>query len=119
MNHLKLINEADGLSSLGLHQDAWAVLNTLPLLIQLRPEAQRVRLVICTGLEKWEIGREIAKHASPDSPPAFKEAAGRFYLAHGKVLCAAGDVEGARLAVTALAWVWPEGRQWVLHSKGI
>lgn len=109
MDHLKIINEADGLSSLGLHEDAWEVLEGLPPLLKLRPEVLRVRLMICGGLGRWEMGGEIAKLASPDSPPAFKEEAGRFHLAHAKALCAAGNFDAARQSVMVLAWLWPSG----------
>ena len=42
----RLINEADGLASLGLHEDAWEVLESLPPADRVLPAALAVRLMV-------------------------------------------------------------------------
>ena len=90
---------------------------SLPASERLRPVVLQVRLMFCTGFERWEMGSEVARVIAPSYRPEVREAAGRFHLAHAVALCGAGDVAAARAAVGALAIVWPEGGQWRLSPK--
>ena len=81
------------------------------------PQSLQVRLMVCTGLERWELGSEVARVIPPSYWLPVREAAGRFYLGHAVALCGSGDVSGARAAVGALAVVWSEGRALVVDSK--
>jgi hypothetical protein len=119
MTAARLIGEADGLASLGLYGDAWEVLETLPPAERVRPAVLAVRLMVCQGLARWELGQEIARHIGPSDAPRHREAAGRFHLGHATALCAAGEVLRARAAVGALAIVWPEGRALALDSDAL
>lgn len=51
------------------HKDAWEVLETIPPLLKLGPDVLRVRLMICAGLERWEMGQEIARVVGPPGLP--------------------------------------------------
>jgi hypothetical protein len=115
----RLINEAEGLAFLGLYLDAWEALEELPSSCRLRPAVLAVRLMICTGLERWELGSEVARVIPPSYWWQVREAAGPFHLAHAVALCGAGDVSGTRVAVGALAIIWPEGRRLALQSKDL
>lgn len=112
----RTIREAEGFALIGLHTDAWRVIETLPASERLRAEVLAVRLYICAGLPAFEMGREIAKLVGPGSPDNLREAAGRFRLADAVALLAVSDKEGARSAIFALAVVWPEGREVALND---
>ena len=115
----QLIEEADGLASLGLHGDAWDVLESLLPADRMRPGVLAVQLKICQGLERWEWGQEVARRIEPGDEPRHREAAGRFHLAHAIAQCAASDVLGARVAVWVMSLVWPEGREVALDSDAL
>jgi len=102
---------------LGMWPDAWDGIENLPSAERTRPAALAVRLVICTGLQRWEMGGEIVRLFSPGLPLDLREAAGRFYLSHAEYLCGVGDVQGAKDAVRALSFVWPEGRELALAAS--
>ncbi len=119
MTEARLIEEADGLASLGLYEDAWEVLESLPPADRLRPAVFAVRLMVCQGLKRWELGTEVSRYIGPGDEARHREAAGRFHLAHAIALCAAGDIAAARAAVGALAIVWPDGRALALDSDDL
>ena len=95
------------------------MLETLPPADRVRPAVLAVRLMVCQGLARWELGQEVARYIGPDDDSMHREAAGRFHLGHAIALCAAGDVVAARAAVGALAVVWPEGRALALDSDAL
>ena len=119
MESARIIALADGFASLGLYEDAWEALESLPASERLRPAVLRVRLMICAGLERWELGREIALVIASSYRLEVREAAGRFHLAHAIALCALQDIAGARGVLNALSSVWPEGRLLALESKAL
>lgn len=85
----------------------------------MRPAVLQVRLMVCTGLERLELGSEVARVIPPIYRLEVREAAGRFHLAHAQALCGVGDIVGARAAVAALSAVWPERRELALDSKAL
>ena len=101
---------AEGFVLLDLLVEAWDALEALPPSSRTLPEALQVRLMICTRLDHWEMGKVIAAAITPGHDYHVREAAGRFHLGHAIALCAAGDVPRARAAIGALSAVWPEGR---------
>lgn len=119
MTAARLINEADGLVSLGLYGDAWDVLESLLPEDRMQQEVLAVQLRICQGLERWELGQDVARRIEPGDEPRHREAAGRFHLAHAIAQCAASDVLGARVAVWVMSLVWPEGRAVALDSDDL
>ena len=114
MDASRIISEADGFADLGLPLEAWELLETLPPADRMQPAVFAVRLKVCTALEKWELGMELVRLIGPENEYAHRQPAGRFHLARACDLCGAGDVEGARAAVSALSKVWPVGRLLVL-----
>lgn len=104
---------------LGLHVHSWDVLETLPPAERLQPAVLAVSLLVCTRLQKWEIGVELARWIGGGYPLSAREAAGRFHLARAEALCAAGDLSGGHEAVWALSTVWPEGRAVALGSTAL
>ena len=115
----RLINEADGLASLGLYSDAWEVLESLPPTDRVLPAALAVRLMVCLGMARWELGQEVVRCIGPGDASKHREAAGRFHLGHAIALCAAGEVQLARGAFEALSAVWPEGRALALDCGAL
>ena len=69
------IAKAEGLAFLGLYVESWEVVETLPSSARLLPEVLAVRLLICAGLPRFELGREIARIVGPRSPEGIREAA--------------------------------------------
>ena len=110
---------AEGFVLLDMLVDSWDALEVLPPSSRTLPEALQVRLMICTKLDHWEMGKEIAASIRPGHNYEVREAAGQFHLGHAIALCAAGDVPGARAAVRALSTVWPEGRALALDSDAL
>ncbi|MES2466371.1 MAG: hypothetical protein V4675_03630 [Verrucomicrobiota bacterium] len=110
---------AEGFVLLGMLVDAWDTLEELPASCRALPEALKVRLMICTRLDHWEMGKEIAGVIKPEHDYEVREAAGRFHLDHAIALCAAGNVPGARVALAALSLVWPEGEALALVSDAL
>ena len=119
MTAAQLIEKADGLAALGLNGDAWDVLESLLPADRMLPAVLAVQLKICQGLERWELGQDVARRIAPGDEPHHREAAGRFHLAHAIAQCASSDVLGARVAVWVMSLVWPEGREVALDSHDL
>lgn len=119
MTAARLIDEAEGLAFLGLYEDAWGVLDNLLLPDQVKPAVRAVRVMICQGWKRWELGTELARQIGPTEELQHREAVGRFHLAHALAQCAAGDLMRARTAVWAMALVWPEGRELARDSQAL
>jgi hypothetical protein len=115
----RAISEARGYAEIGLWQDAWECLENLPPSDRALPAALAVRLSVCAGLHRWEMGTEIVRLFSPGLPLDLREAAGRYHLAHAESLCAAGSIASAKEAVRELSIVWPEGRELALDAKAL
>ena len=113
------IEAAEGFALLGMDVDAWDTLEALPARCRTWPAVLRVRLQICTALDRWEMGAEIAKFITLVDPEPVREEAGRFHLAHAQMFCALGNAKAARSAVAELAAVWPEGRTLVVESDAL
>lgn len=113
----RTLNGARGYAELGMYQDAWDAVESLPPSLRLTPQAVAVRLLVLAGLEKWEESMEFAKMVTPGFPQEVREAAGRCHLAHAEALCAGGDLNGAKEALRALISIWPEGCDSVVMSR--
>lgn len=100
------LQEAHGYALLGMHLEAWEIVEGLPPAERMTAAAVAVRLIVCTGLRKWEMGAELARLVLPGSDLEHREATGRFHLARGEWLAGSGDIAGARAAVAAMAAVW-------------
>jgi hypothetical protein len=108
--------EARELAKRGVYEAAWDSIESLPLAARTSVPAFAVRLLICTGLQRWDVGMSIADLVEVSDAPEHREAAGRFYLAWAEFLCATGDREGAQLAVQSLFKIWPEGLDIAVQS---
>ena len=114
------LTEAQGFAELGLFADAWGLIDDLPPAMRTHPEALRVRLMRATGLQKWEIGEDLARLlGETGNPLELREVAGRFYLAHARQLLREGRRSEARDEVRRLAVCWSEGRVLVLDDPGL
>lgn len=96
-------------------RDSWEVMEALPLAERMEPRVIAMRLLVCIGQARWELGAALAGIIGPGHPLEDREAAGMFYLVRAVILCAAGEMEPARRMVGTLLAVWPEGRVRVLH----
>jgi hypothetical protein len=56
----RLIDEAEGLTFLGLYGDAWEVLESLPPADRVRPAVLAIHLMVCLGM-----ARSFCKPAKP------------------------------------------------------
>lgn len=104
---------------LGLYGDAWETLERLPSGCRSHRAVYAVRLLICTGLKKWELGLAFASEITADCTPGEREAAGRFHLALAESLCAVKREDSAYLALRLLSDIWPEGREAALKSAAL
>ena len=112
------IAAADGYAYLGLCDEAWELLESLPPDIRAESRVFAVRLVVCVHLQRWEMGMLLARCIGSENPLNEREAAGRFRLAHAAALCASGDVPAARESIARMSNVWPEGRETALAAPG-
>ena len=115
----RIIREASGFADLGMHPEAWELIETLPPGSRFDQRAVAVRLMVCTGLKKWEMGLELCNFARDSREMVMRKTAGQFFLAYAESLCGASDPDTARAFVIELARVWPEGRELVLASKAL
>lgn len=115
----RAVEQARGYADLGMCVEAWDALESLPAEDRALPAALAVRLLVCVGLQRWEMGAEIVKRFGPYDPLPQREAAGRFYLAHAEALCAGGNIEAAKQELRMLSGWWPEGREMALSSKAL
>lgn len=63
----------------------------------------------CIDLELWEQGRKVAAEVQSYDWLEYREAAGRFWLAHAMKMESLGDVQGATSARFRMIAIWPEG----------
>ena len=115
-----MFTEAQGFAELGLFADAWSLIDDLPPAMRTHPEALRVRLVCCTGLQKWELGEDLARLLGEvGNPLELRETAGKFHLANARHLLRSGCRDAAVGEVLRLAKCWPEGRVLILDDPGL
>jgi hypothetical protein len=115
----RMIRAAEGFAFLGLWADAWDALESLPAAKRAQPAVYAVRLTRCTHLKKWELGNELVPTIHHGCLLKEREAAGKFLLAYAGAQCSAGDISGARESVSALAAVWPEGRDRAIVARAL
>src|SRR5688572_7465095 len=106
----RAVEQARGYADLGMFVEAWDAVESLPAVDRALPAVLAVRLLVCAGLHRWEMGAEIVRRFSPGLPLDLREAAGRYHLARAESLCAAGSTAAAKETVRELSIVWPEGR---------
>ncbi len=114
-----IIRAAEGYAFLGLCDEAWDLVKTLPPENQHCPRAFAVRLIICTHLKKWETGMELALEFDTNSHIGAREVAGRFYLAYAAVLAGDNRLTEADTVVSLMKLVWPEGNTEALRSRAL
>ena len=114
---VSMLDEPEGFAELGLFADAWGLLDDLPPALRTHPRALRCRLLCATGLEKWELGADLARIVGETgNPPEFREVAGRFHLARCRWLVAAGSIDAAKDCWRLLITCWPESRLALLND---
>lgn len=58
------IREGHGYAQLGMYAEAWGLLESLPPADRTRKEVLTVRLLVCAGLQRWDLGIEIVRRGS-------------------------------------------------------
>ncbi|HEX2747655.1 MAG TPA: hypothetical protein VHM91_06635 [Verrucomicrobiales bacterium] len=114
-----IIRAAEGYAFLGLCDEAWELVKSLPPQNQHCPRAFAVRLLICTHLKKWETGMELALEFDTHSRIEAREAAGRFYLAYATLLAGNNRLTAASTVISLMELVWPEGHREALRSRAL
>jgi len=78
-------------------------------------------LRVLTALSQWELGEHVANIlvASAIEPEKCRETVARFYHAHARCLCDAGDYEGARGEMREASLAWPEIRIELVDDDGL
>ena len=109
------VTEAEGLAELGLWQDAWDVLESLPARERSAPASLRVRLACCPPLGAWEMGKHISDVLRDGVEDDRRSAAGFFHALAIKWL-AEGDRYAAGEAMKAASATWPEVRLTLLDD---
>lgn len=114
------ITEAQGFAELGLFADAWSLIDDLPPAMRTHPEALRVRQICATGLQKWELGADLARLlGETGNSLELREVAGRFHLAYARHLLREGRRTESVEQIRLLAICWPEGRVLILDDPGL
>ena len=115
----KTIQEARGILELGMYRDAWSIIEKLPAAARMTPQALAVRLLVCAGLEIWDMGLKLARNVTPEYPLDARKAAGHCHLGYAEGLWRRGDLAGAIKAARAGLKIWPEGRAVALQSEAL
>jgi hypothetical protein len=115
----RVIKEANGYASLGMHLDAWETIETLPADSRMDLRVIAVRIMVCTGLQKWAMGLELCRAVTGEGDLTMRRIIGTFYLRYAENLSVSGNLEMARAYVQKSAIVWPEGREMALNSKAL
>ncbi|MCH7225033.1 hypothetical protein [Haloferula sp. A504] len=102
-------SEAEGLADLGLWQDAWDALESLPAEDRAEPAALRVRMRCCPGVGAWEIGEHLAR-VLRDGGEEDREVAARFYHQLAVFHARVGNREAAEGAIKSAVDAWPDIR---------
>ena len=63
----------------------------------------------CIDLELWEQGRKVAGEVQSCDWLEYREAAGRFWLAHAMKVESVGDTQAATGARFRMFAIWPKG----------
>jgi hypothetical protein len=111
-----IILEAEGHAELGLFSEAWELVESLPPEVRLNESVVSVRLLVCAGLEKWTLGRELCRLIGGEHSLNSRAAAGGFLIAYADHLHAVGFRDTALSCIEALSRLWPEGRDRALGS---
>src|SRR5687768_13553021 len=106
---LQVIRKAEACAELGRYHEAWALLESVPAMDRTTGSAFAVMLLICTGVEKWELGSVLVRRFNNSSPEPQREKAGRFLLAYASSLEDSGRVREARMQLHRLTEIWPRG----------
>lgn len=111
--------DAEAKLLLGLHDEAWELIETLPEGIEETPRVVVVKLMICEARGDWEAGEKLAGGVTSQHSVNERQAAGRFLLALAMAKRNAGNFKAARAAVVTLCRVWPEGKHLALGSRDL
>ncbi|MEM6823180.1 MAG: hypothetical protein AAF558_14710 [Verrucomicrobiota bacterium] len=104
------IKTATGYFELGMHEDAWEILESLPPKEKTIAPVLDLRLKILTALSQWALGEEIAKvllHAGDEE----RKTVARFHHARGRAMWQSGDFDGARDQIRMAVEAWKDVRK--------
>jgi hypothetical protein len=115
----KILREAEGWWDLGLPQDTWETLESLPYDACIAPGAIRMRLLACIAMGRWDLGGPVFDLVSLEYGLGVLESAGLFLIGRGASFCASGNITAARDGMTTLAGLWPEGLPVAVDCKAL
>jgi len=96
------LRAAEGFIGIGMFQDAWDELETLPPTLLAADEVLELRIAIFNGLEKWGSARELAEslaRRSPENPG--------WWLSWASALRRERSVEAAQMVLREAAEIHP------------
>ncbi len=67
----KLLEAAEGYLDLGMHMDAWDVLESIPAEQRALPEVLKIRVDACRFMKRWDMAAELSRHLAliePEDP---------------------------------------------------
>ena len=64
----KRLEAAQGYLALGMHLDAWDVLESIPAEQRALPEVLKIRVDACRFMKKWDIAAEVSRHLAQIEP---------------------------------------------------
>jgi Flp pilus assembly protein TadD len=67
-DHFRLLEPAEGFLALGMCEDAWEELDSLPSLLRVQDAVIEMRIRICQRMGKWEMARILAESMAKKSP---------------------------------------------------
>jgi hypothetical protein len=93
----QVLDEAEGLAAMGLFEDSWDALESLPPEVKVTRRVLGLRLTCCARLGAWELGTEIASRLLRCGCGSGHVA--DFFVAHAADLSRAGSFNQARAAL--------------------
>ena len=115
MNATVSIQEAEGFCELGLWKEAWDALDSLPPSAQSTREALRVRLACSPGLDRWDVGTDVAMLLEA-SATEDRKAAAHFYQVFARESLRDGDQDCAESMALAAIEAWPGAQLDLLNN---
>lgn len=106
MEYETVRSEAEGYVMLGLHEEAWELVESLPVERRITPEMLRVRLACAMASKRFDMAQELAQYLAQTSE-ADAPFAGRVLHELAAIQYLSGEVALARQLIASAVAAYP------------